>query len=603
MIASAASTGQTLEQYSQVIKNNIANLASFGSVIEGVKTYTAVANISMNEYAQQLEGLGISLDQYQSELPGVLSLFGSSMKAGGATTRDLAEAALDLTTNFTELSKITGKTREQQLEDTKRLTADAAWRNFINQNAKDAEKYTAAVSQIQAAAGDSFAELYKLSVLGMPPLTKELQILMATTPGLTQEFSKMTDLVKEGNPKLAGYGKQMDSIVADIVSSGINTGQSFSTLLSAATAGLGGTPEIIAKIQKDLLDRSTEFIKNGQLDRTAFLKIREQAREEAKTQDAIHSSLSQFSIEVARLQGDFFRMVIVPLLDRIGPVIRIIAETFEKNSGAIQSIINKVVEGINEFGGWLVDHKQDIQDDIQSFMGTIITVFNVITSITKFLIEHWETIKTVLEIAAVAVVTLAALIGIAGLGFIIPLLIEGLGSFASVIGTIVALLSGESILGKLGGLGKIGGAGNAAETVVAGTEALGAGEAATAGGASILGLGEGAGALGGLMAGEALVPGVGWAALGATALVAGGIYAWQKYADSKEKERKSAEDTKKESSTKTMIDHTESLQNIHDTLVQQNIHLESIARNSMITSDNTSKSAKSNRTLVTVLGS
>lgn len=606
MVASAAATGQSLEQYSQVIKSNINNLAAFGSVIEGVRTYTAVANVSMNAYAGRLQELGISLDQYQSELPGVLALFGASMKSGGATTRDLAAAAIDLTDQFTAMSKITGKTREQQAADLARLTEDAAWKQKLStMSNEDAEKYLGALNEIQSTAGDSFTELYKLSVLGMPPLTKELQILMATTPGLSEQFSKMTELVKTGNPKLASYGQQMDQIAGNIVEQGLASGQNLTTLISAASAGLSGVPEIEAKLQKQLLDRNAEYYHEGQFNKTRFLAMLEQAREEGRLQDQIHSSLSRFSTDVSRLQSDFFRMVIIPLLNRLGPIISTIADTFEKNSGAIQGIIDKIVDGINEFGGWLVNHRQEIQEDIQSFMGTIVTVFNVLVSITKFLIEHWDTIKTILITAGIAVVALAAIVGVAGLGLIIPLLVEGLGSLAAVVGAIVEALSGSSILGALGGLAGGGAAGTTATAgaEVAGGAAVAGGAEAAAGGAGVLGLGEGGAALGGLMAGEAMIPGVGWAALGATALVAGGIYAWQKYAESKEKDRKEAEKMHRETANKGLPDHGETLNNIHDTLQEQHDTLMQIAKNTGSTSDNTAKATKYNRTLANTLGS
>lgn len=426
MIANAAKTGLSLEQYSRIIKDNVSALAQFGTVMQGVRTYTAVANISMNEYGQQIEDLGISLEQYQSELPGILGLFGASMKATGASNKELAASAIDLTTQFTELSKITGKSREQQRDDLARLTADAAWKQKLSTLSNgEQEKYLAALGKIQGTAGDSFAELYKLSVLGMPPLTKELQIMTATMPGLNAEFNRMTQLVKSGNPATEAYKKQMDSISADIVETGLKSGQSLETLVSAASAGLSGTPETIAKFQKQLLDNNAAYYADGQFQKQKFLAALEQARIEAETYDKIHSNLTQFTLSISKLQDTFYTTVIGPLLEKISPVIEDIANALQNNSGAFTEIINQIADGITKFGTWIVANQPVIQEDLKKFISTVGSVFGGIIDVTKFVFDHWSIIGGIIKIIAEQISALAIVFATLTAVILAPIIILG----------------------------------------------------------------------------------------------------------------------------------------------------------------------------------
>ena len=555
MITSAAESGLTLEQFTSVIKENTAAFASFGSVTKGIDTYQKVAKISLQEYSGTLADLNISFAQYSEELPRILGLFGAAAKAHGATDRDLAKSAVELITQFDAMSQLTGKTREQQASDLAKLTEDAAWQRELTKMTGDqAAKYTQALNEIQQTSGTAYAELYKLTVLGMPPLTKELQTLLATTPGLRTEFEKMTAIVKGGSTGLE-RGKQLDSVAADMVEMGLRTGQTFDVLVKAATAGMSGTVSEIAAVQKDLLANTKEFIQNGHLNRAEFEKQLNENRIRLAKDKEISDNLTKFSNLMTVLRTKIYTEVIGPLVEKLGPAITIISDAFAAKQGPLQNLINYIVSLVNDMGTWLSKHKKDLQRYVEQFIGVIksiitFTVFvvKIIAGITEYVLQYWDQIKWILLVVGAAIVILAGLVGTAGLIFVVSMMIKALTMMTGAFETASAAMGEQGIMRILGraaggGVRSILGLGAAEEAAaVGGTAAVGE---ATAVGGGIAGLagGEAAG-LGGIaaVAGGEAATGIGIPLALATLAVGGlGYMAWKHFADEREKEKREQE--------------------------------------------------------------
>lgn len=240
MVLSAADAGISLNQFASIVQANAANFSTFGSVMEGVSVYSKVAQTTMQEYGSTLASMGISLAQYNEELPAILGLFGSSMLARGASEKQLAKAALDLTSNFDAMSQVTGKTRQQQAQELASMTQDAAWQQKLaTMSASEQENQLKILNQLNGALGNNFAQLYKLSILGMPPLTRELQILTATVPNLQTHFRELGEIAEKGNGGLRDQ-IHMNHISALIAGDAMKSTRSFQTAIAAAAAGLGG---------------------------------------------------------------------------------------------------------------------------------------------------------------------------------------------------------------------------------------------------------------------------------------------------------------------------------------------------------------------------
>ena len=439
MIESAASAGLSVGDFAKIVKDNADKFSTFGSVMSGVNTFTNVARITMSRYSDVLADAGISLAEYNTELPKVLNLFAVSAKNHGASDEELAESAKELTLNFNAMSKISGKTREQQIADLEKQVNDAAFQQFMLKQSKNVgEKYVETLNTVNTTMGESYGELYKLSVLGIPPLNKELQVLLATTPNLSKSFQEMTAINQAG---LAGAARNaaMNPIVAETVETMINSGKGFETAIKAASAGMGGSVADIAKAQQYLLEHSKEFIDaDGKFNQQRFLLNLEQAQK----LNSITNNLSKFSTLMSELQKYFVERVIGPLMDKIGPAIDSIINAFgdSNQQDIIKTAINNIASMIVEFGDWVSSNTETIKEYIVNIIKIVVDVVTFIVELVSFIVNHWEFVKLTLEAFAVSMILIFGLLTVVISALLVELFSLDLG-FGALAASLYALIT------------------------------------------------------------------------------------------------------------------------------------------------------------------
>jgi len=348
-VVGAADAGLSIQKFTEVITKSATDFAAFGTVQQGVTTYSKIAQRTMMDYTDQLANMGISMDQYSQELPKILSLFAPAMKAHGASLGEITAATVDLTAQFQSMAELTGKSREQQAADLQAMTADAAWQMKMTNMSKDeSEKYLKNLSEVRSTMGEGYAKLYKLSVLGIVPLDKSLQILLATTPGLGRSFNELNKLAQNHTIDTATYNTKMNGVMADAVDNAIRSGKSYETMIQAAAAGMANTPAELAKYQTELLAGKQEFYKNGVFDKKLF-----QAKlEEIQKANQMTNSLSKLNTVFSIIIDHLYTKVVGPILTKLQPHI----EAFVNKLGSKESLekIDKFIDGIISMGKGIV---------------------------------------------------------------------------------------------------------------------------------------------------------------------------------------------------------------------------------------------------------
>jgi hypothetical protein len=404
LVESAADAGLSVSEYSRVIKENVSGLATFGSVMAGVDVHKHITKMVMESDALsgQLSDLGISFAQFSEESLKIFPLFGASAKAHGASERDLTKSTIELITQFQAMADLTGKSRDSQEADLAKLTEDAAWQQkMTHMSGEESKNYAMALGEVNSAAGGVYAQLYKLSVLGIPPLTKELQTIIATTPGLSSEFERMTAAVKAGGPAL---GSKLDAITADMVKTGLAAGQSFETLISATSAGLPVGADIAAA-QKELLKNTQAFFTNGQFDENMLKKAMAASREHAQSTEKTSKSMLDFSNIMTKLVDALTEKVIGPLIEAVSPVIDQITRSLRGSATPLNEIVTMLMGIVGEFTSWVkgVDFKKDIMAFIQTIVDTVkfsIKIVQVLGEIVAWTMKNWQTVKDIAVVIA-----------------------------------------------------------------------------------------------------------------------------------------------------------------------------------------------------------
>jgi len=566
LIFGATTAGLSVEEYSKIILENSEKLAHFGTVMDGIRVFTNVANISMNRYSSQLADMGITLAQYNDELPTILNLIAGSTTKTRVGNEQLAASAFGLITEFDAMAQLTGKTRKQQEDELERANADTAWqKKLAGLNEEQRTKAQIALNRYQTLFGDSAGTVFKsISTLGIVP--KSLGAFASTIPNMQRDMMNTSDAITKNIPNFVdvlndstinlngGYQKASDGL---------------QTIIAAGEYGYNDVGKMFADSMLTFQTHQKAFIVNGQYNEQAFREALARAEQERKASEAMES----FTNLIIQLRSTFYDKVIVPFVENITPTITIIVNELSKNIGSFQGITTLVIGLVDDFSKWL--STADLKGDIDAFIITIKTVVGATIEIVKFIwdvskqyADHWKLI-------AANLVGIAAYLAIGsgiGLGLVFYTFVSSLTGLTAAVNA-ATLAIGESSVG--GGVATV--AKGVGQTAIAAT---------TADGLAVVAGGEAA-------------TGIGLPIAGLTLLAAGGVALWAYFANKKaEDQQKKQEDDEK---TKKDNDNQETLNKLNDALMklhelqqENNRHLLSIA-------DNTGSSAKSGRKTLAAL--
>jgi len=329
LVANARQMGMSVEQYASLLKHNIGTLAAYGTVQDGQRKLTAVSTFTLENFNDRLSRAGITMDQYNEELPMIMSLFSGSMKTGGSSTRELSEASVSLMSEFQAMAELTGKSRKEQEEQVQRAAMDAAWQQKLNSSsAATQQKMNIALTDFTAQYGEQGAALTKAAATGMP-LPKQLASLVATTPGLMESFQRLQRMANDSSVSQSQFTIAADETSKQILRSGVSMGAQLQTQLAAQSAGFtdqfGAQAEFVANVYKN----NNGLIRNNKLDEAAYEKKQASARAQKKLDDDTQKSLLDFNNLVRKVNVHFTLDILAPLLQKMVPFMKAIAGAFE----------------------------------------------------------------------------------------------------------------------------------------------------------------------------------------------------------------------------------------------------------------------------------
>ncbi len=173
MQVAAMGSRVSLAEFGQTLKENQTNLAGFGGGIgEGAKAFANLSKkmFDAGEATDSLRQLGYTNKELNDVLALQAGMIGSSMRKGAEKDEIAIKSAQDLAYEMDMIAKLTGKSREAQMESQKKLAADAAFQAKLdhatrNMGEKEAAEYRAKIGAEVAKAeamglGQSFKETF-----------------------------------------------------------------------------------------------------------------------------------------------------------------------------------------------------------------------------------------------------------------------------------------------------------------------------------------------------------------------------------------------------------------------------------------------------------
>ena len=160
-----------LGEFAQTVKDNQVNLAGFGGGVgEGAKSFASLAKkmYDAGEATDSLRQLGYTNKELNDVLALQAGMIGSSMRKGAEKDEIAIAAATTLAQEMDMMAKLTGKSRESQLESQKKLAADAAFNAKLDQATRNMGEKEAAEYRSKI-----MAEYTKSEAIGLGQSFKE----------------------------------------------------------------------------------------------------------------------------------------------------------------------------------------------------------------------------------------------------------------------------------------------------------------------------------------------------------------------------------------------------------------------------------------------
>lgn len=175
MSVAAKGTRMSLDEFAGMVKENKVFLAGFGGTIgKGAEEFGKTSKVMFDQYGEttdRLRQMGYTNKDLNEVLALQSGLIGNSMRQGKERDRIAIESASALATEMDLLAKMTGKSREEQMANAKKLQADAAFNAKLEQTTRGMSEKEAAEYKTKM-----MAEYAKAEAIGMGQAFKETYV-------------------------------------------------------------------------------------------------------------------------------------------------------------------------------------------------------------------------------------------------------------------------------------------------------------------------------------------------------------------------------------------------------------------------------------------
>ena len=361
MQTAAKGARMELGEFNEIVTQNRASLAGWGgSIDKGAKDFARVSKQMFDEYqgtTDSLRQLGYTNKDLNEVLALQMSAIGTSMAEGKAKDEAAINAARDLATEMDLMAKMTGKTREEQMEAQKKLQMDQAFQAKMaletqGMDEKQALEYTTKMKEEYAKAeAQGLGQVFKEQFLYGTVVTKEASMQLVASGKAGLAVSEQAKAASEGNFKLAaekskeafeeaGKMAKDPAVLQMRVISGL-TGD-----FGKATANFAKETEALAKGIEGLRKKIEKETGQPVTTEQAASAYRDQARKDQK--DVAPSTAAAVNVEQrAKDAASAFQSGFVdPLIKQGYPAL----DKFSKEVVGATGGVNKFIKSMEEAG-------------------------------------------------------------------------------------------------------------------------------------------------------------------------------------------------------------------------------------------------------------
>jgi hypothetical protein len=405
MTAAAAGTRMPLGEFAGVIKENAANLSGFGgNVTRGGEEFARLSKRMFDDYApntDQLRQMGLT-NKDLNELLMIQSVSTrAKMKDGDEKDKKLIENAMALGTEMDLMAKLTGKSREAQMEQQRKNQQDMAFeaairRKTIGMSADEAMEFEKnARNQLRDAQlrGQEavFKDVFSTGTIKSKEAAAQASINQEQAAATMKQAQVSADKTMDSKER----ERQANVAAAEGRRAFDKDMQNDTKLMYASLGEQGGT---VGKVMRDSMGANIEYQRNLEATATKMnivmktdedrAKVQKQMEEDAKSAaagkkadgtqaDASTKALVNLGARAGDVESAFMNKIVKPLNEKVNPAFEKLAEGAlgATKKGATETRVNaaerelaegaagKTTTGLNKVGA-VVNETGDIVNQL-----------------------------------------------------------------------------------------------------------------------------------------------------------------------------------------------------------------------------------------------
>ena len=339
MGAAAAGTRMEMGEFADMVGKNSTFLAGFGGTInQGAVEFAKTSKVMFDQYGEttdRLRQMGLTNKDLNETLALQAGMIGNSMRKGEARDKIAIESATALANEMDLTAKLTGKSRQEQMEGAKKLQADAAFQIKLeqatrNMGEKEAAEYktkiTAEYTKAEALGlGQSFKETFTYGQVMSKQAANEQ--VMAGRAGI--ESAKAAQAAASGNFEKAAEhnARAMDESAKN------NKDASFQNVAMLNTFGgaAGETGARLYMANKALADNIELLKKDPENKGKSDAEIRKMAIEKATKEQDASTGATKAMVNAEQRFKDAGSVIqnslVVPIQKDLNPALNKLADT------------------------------------------------------------------------------------------------------------------------------------------------------------------------------------------------------------------------------------------------------------------------------------
>ena len=355
----ATQAGVSLETFQQVVTGNAQALALFaGGASEGAKRFANISGMIQKNFGPQFSKLGLTMEETAEYTADYLELQTRLGRSQRMTDAQLSAGVANTVLEIDKLARVTGKRRDQIMEEMKDNMADKRLKLIFNTMEESAQRnLNGVLTMMDSASPDLKDAITEMVATGGVPLNAMGQDLIRLNPNL----AKMSAGLKDGSVSQEEFMAEIRKTAeaADNLSDAQK--QQFSTLAAMGSEvgsavieiiGMKNAGKDLTKAQQDQLDAEKSRSKAT----ADFERILQQTKN--KIMDALISS-GLFD-KVAGILGDFTAWLGSPGgIARIEEFAETLSSKFKelldafKSGNLMQYIKDMLATGLSGLGGMI----------------------------------------------------------------------------------------------------------------------------------------------------------------------------------------------------------------------------------------------------------